>query len=225
MRLSADTIPIKTPQGQAELGSRTRAVGQRHRTVLLLADGRRTASVVRSMARDAGVPENCFDELLAMGLLELTDAAGAQSRVDTRAGALGDEVGRSDAETPSAAADSLLPPSRTLYPESASTDSTLGTTAAPSPAAPDAALPEPVDPVFVEAQRIMLLAVRTEAPLVGSLTALRLRRARTRADLNELLAEVEARITKPHRPLAANLTMRRVRQLLDGRLQPSVASI
>lgn len=223
--MSSDTIPIKTPQGQAELGSRTRAVGQRHRTVLLLADGRRSATVVRSMAREAGVPEACFDELLAMGLLELTDAAGAQARADTRAGALAEQEGPSAAGAISAAPDSLLPPSRTLYPESASTDSTLGAAAAPNAADAGLTAQEPVDPVFIEARRILLLAVRTEAPLVGSLTALRLRRARTRADLNELLAEVEARITKPHRPLAANLTMQRVRQLLDGRLQPSVASI
>ena len=58
--------------------------------------------------------------------------------------------------------------------------------------------------------------MRAEAPLAGSLTLLRLRRARTRADLNGLLDEVEARITKPHRPQVARETMQRVRRLLDG---------
>jgi hypothetical protein len=66
--------------------------------------------------------------------------------------------------------------------------------------------------------------VRAEAPLAGSLTLLRLRRARTRADLNQLLDEVEARITKPHRSLAAGQTMRRVRMLLDGRADSSLTS-
>jgi hypothetical protein len=115
------------------------------------------------------------------------------------------------------AQESVLPPSRTLYP-SLSTDSTLGD----SPV-PDSWLTsgsgdlDPADPVVAEARLILLRAVRAEAPLAGSLTLLRLRRARTRADLVPLLDEVEARITKPHRSLAAAQTMRRVRHLLDGR--------
>jgi len=67
-RVVAGTIPIKTPQGQAELSTRQRRVSQRHRTVLFLIDGKRSATEVRHMALQAGVPENCFDELLAMGL-------------------------------------------------------------------------------------------------------------------------------------------------------------
>ena len=60
-------------------------------------------------------------------------------------------------------------------------------------------------------------AVRAQAPLAGTITLLKLRRARDRADLAELLDEVESRISKPHRSLAAMHTMRRVRQMLGGR--------
>jgi len=63
----------------------------------------------------------------------------------------------------------------------------------------------------------MVRAVLDKAPLAGALTLLKLRRARNRADLAELLDEVETRISRPHRSLAAMHTMRRVRQMLGGR--------
>jgi hypothetical protein len=73
------------------------------------------------------------------------------------------------------------------------------------------------DPVFMEARLLLVRAVRAQAPLAGALTLLKLRRARNRADLAELLDEVEARISRPHRSLATTHTMRRVRQMLGGR--------
>ena len=222
----AGTIPIKTPQGQAELSTRERRVSQRHRTVLFLVDGRRSAGDVRSMALQAGVPETCFDELLAMGLIMLTDPtvplpAGPASRwpdaphVDLPLSGFG-----SGGATP----DSLLPPSRTLYP-SISTDSMLSEARGAESWLPSggSGANDAVDPVVVEVRQILLRAVRAEAPLAGSLTLLRLRRARTRADLASLLDEVEARITKPHRTLAAGQTMSRVRQLLASRTDSSLA--
>ena len=41
-----ETVPSKTPDGVAELAHRTRGLSQRHRTVLLLVDGRRPTSQV-----------------------------------------------------------------------------------------------------------------------------------------------------------------------------------
>ncbi len=222
----AGTIPIKTPEGQDELSTRKRRVSQRHRTVLFLVDGKRDATTVRSMALKAGVPENCFGELLEMGLIMLPEPTFSLL-IDTPAetpDVLHVDLPLTGPDSGSAALDSLLPPSRTLYP-SISSDSTLGG-AVPLP---DSWLPSDagelaaLDPAFVEARLVMLRAVRAEAPLTGSLTMLRLRRARTRADLNQLLDEVESRITKPHRSLAANQTMRRVRLLLDGRIDSSLA--
>ena len=116
--------------------------------------------------------------------------------------------------------DSILPPSRTLHPESVSADSALGMLALPDSWLPSdlGAVPGAHDPAFAEARAILWRAVRTEAPLAGSLTLLRLRRARTRADLAPLLVEVETRISKPPRSLAAAQTMLKVRRLLNGHL-------
>ncbi len=50
--------------------------------------------------------------------------------------------------------------------------------------------------------------------MAGSLTMLRLRRARTREDIESLLEEVEGRIFKPFKGLWASQTMARVRELL-----------
>ena len=47
--------PIKTPDGQAELATRARQLSQRHRTVLLLVNGRRTEEQVKRLAEQAGV--------------------------------------------------------------------------------------------------------------------------------------------------------------------------
>ncbi|HZT56472.1 MAG TPA: hypothetical protein VFA35_09615 [Burkholderiaceae bacterium] len=226
--MAAGLVPIKTPEGQAELATRQRRVSQRHRTVLFLVDGKRSAPEVRALALQAGVPESCFDELVAMGLIMLpeptfsmlTDTAALPDvlHVDLplsgfNAGGVGTTV------------DSVLPPSRSLYP-TLSTDSSLGDSPVPSGWLPsEAGAPGgTLDPAVAEARLILLRAVRTEAPLAGSLTLLRLRRARTRDELVGLLDEVEARITKPHRALAAGQTMRRVRHLLGLRVDPSLAS-
>lgn len=222
--MAVGTIPVRTPQGQAELGMRRRELSQRHRTVLFLIDGRRTVAEVNRMALQAGVPANCLDDLVALGLVVLAEPTVAMPR----GAALDDsDVLHIDLPLDSVAAlpDSLLPPVRTLYPESVSADSTLRSAPALDSWLPsqseDSGLP---DAAFVEARLILLRAVRAEAPIAGSLTLLRLRRARGRADLNALLDEVEVRITKPHRALGAAQTMRRVRLLLEGRVAPSLAT-
>lgn len=65
-----------------------------------------------------------------------------------------------------------------------------------------------------EARALLLKAVRSEAPVTGVLTLLRLRRASTREALEALLDEVEQRLRKPHRRIIAAQTLRHVRHLL-----------
>ncbi|MES1161496.1 MAG: hypothetical protein ABUL50_00350 [Rhizobacter sp.] len=215
----AGLIPIKTPQGQAELTARQRSVSQRHRTVLFLIDGKRTAAEVRDMAAKAGVPESCFGELIELGMVLLAEptfsllidepTAPARLHVDVPLPGLD-----------SALPESTLPPARSLFPESAMGDSTLGSvsTAQAWLNADSGAFESPEDdPIFMEARLLLVRAVRAQAPLAGAITLLKLRRARDRADLAELLDEVEARISRPHRSLAATHTMRRVRLMLGGR--------
>ena len=201
-------VPIKTPEGQAELKTRQRRVSQRHRTVLLLVDGRRAETQVRSLALAAGVPESCFDELLDLGLIE-RPFASSQTQSD---------IGVAHVELPLSAPDdligdddSLLPAAQTLQPESQLGD--LG-------AAGDSWLSgepddhDPADAALEEARELLLRAVRAQAPMVGALTLLRLRRARSRADLQNLFDEVEFRISTPQRSLAATQTLQHARHLL-----------
>jgi hypothetical protein len=249
-------VPVKTPEGLAELGSRQRRLTQRQRTVLLLVDGRRSEAEVRSMAVKAGASESCFGELMELGLIAAaatTPPAPAQPPTDPnhlatipipRPAQVPEEdsvhvdIPLHDVEPPKPAekaqalpeqirihdaAESVLPAARTLQPESVLTDSMLG-----SSKLSDSML-EAFDALesggsgdnsLEEARGILLRAVKAEAPLTGSLTMMRLRRARTRGELAELIDEVETRIIKPYRSLAAQQVLRRARHLLDTRTDP-----
>lgn len=65
--------PVKTAEGRAEISRRSRALNQRLRTVLLLIDGRRTISQIRTVAEQVGAPDTCLDDLLGMGLVALPE--------------------------------------------------------------------------------------------------------------------------------------------------------
>lgn len=80
--------PIKTPLGQDELRHRTRGLGQRYRTVLLLVDGRRPLGDVLAMALKAGAHTTHFEELVRMGLVEVPSEMAAAEPVETEPGAL-----------------------------------------------------------------------------------------------------------------------------------------
>ena len=214
-------VPVKTPEGQAELSQRTLRLSQRHRTALLLVDGRRSMVQVQTLAQQAGVPQSCVDELLQLGLIVVSQPTVSLSRAAAVSAAppLKIDVLLDDpAPSPSvldAPDDSELPAARTLQPESVFTDSKQAEFSAADATISELASSRS-DDAFDQARDLLLRAVRAEAPVTGSLTLLRLRRARTRADLEALLDEVEARISKPQRLLAAGQTLRRVRQLLDG---------
>jgi hypothetical protein len=72
-----------------------------------------------------------------------------------------------------------------------------------------------VDRPLHEARALLLRAVRSEAPVAGALTLLKLKRAASRESLEALLDEVEQRLRKPHRQIIAAQTMRHVRHLLS----------
>jgi hypothetical protein len=224
------SIPVKTPEGQAELSQRTRRLNQRQRTVLFLVDGKRTVVEVQTMALQAGAPPSCMDELLALGLIVVTQPTVPMTRYTAaqpndvapldiwlESGMAQGEPGRDPMVSASPSADSELPPTRTLAPDSLDADS-------PKALSPTSELQRlndgEIDDALEEARGILLRAVRLEAPLAGSLTLLRLRRARTRDELYALMEEVEVRIARPQRVLAAAQTLRRVRQLLSGEPEP-----
>jgi hypothetical protein len=70
------------------------------------------------------------------------------------------------------------------------------------------------DGPLAEARALLIRAVRSEAPLAGTFTLLRLKRATSRAELEALLDEVEQRLRKPHRRVIAAQMLRHVRHLL-----------
>jgi len=217
-------VPIKTPEAVAELSSRQRKLSQRHRTVLLLVDGRRPEDEVRQLARAAGSPETCFDELLDLGMISrpapLEPEPPKRPVVHSRPVPL--QVISQEPQAPDSVV-SVLPPSLSLQPES-HLDSSVNELAG---AAMDALESEPFDAqdeALEEARAILLRAVRAEAPVAGSLTMLRLRRARTREDIESLLEEVESRIFKPFKGLWASQTMARVRELLSTHPPLSIPS-
>ena len=105
-------------------------------------------------------------------------------------------------ESPPAGDSSLLPSVRSLLPESGW--STL-------PPVSDSEIDRPL----LEARELLMRALRAQAPVSGSLTLVKLRRAETRDDVESLLDEVEQRLRKPHRMIIAAQTMRHVRHLLS----------
>jgi hypothetical protein len=219
--VATNNVPIKTPEALAELSSRERKLSQRHRTVLLLVDGRRPEDEVRQLAIAAGSPDTAFDELMDLGMIsrpmplepEPPRAKKASALIESQPMPL-----QAEELQPPAAPDSvvsLLPASLSLQPESHlySVSNEL-----PGVVLADALESEPFDvqdEALEEARAILLRAVRAEAPVAGSLTMLRLRRARTREDIESLLEEVESRIFKPFKGLWASQTMARVRELLS----------
>jgi hypothetical protein len=178
--------PQRTASGNAELATRGKRLSQRHRTVLLLVDGRRSENDIRGLAAQAGAGAQCLDDLLTLGLV---------------ARANGD---RADATVTMAAAgeSSLLPSSQSLQGES--TWSVL-----------EDDLKAATDRPLAEARDLLMRAVRQEAPVSGALTMLRLKRASSREALAALLDEVEQRLRKPRRQIIAAQTMRHVRHLLS----------
>ena len=183
-----ESVPSKTPEGVAELAHRTRGLSQRHRTVLLLVDGRRTVHQIVATARAAGVAAPVFQELVAMGLVLLPESGAEHVDLPLESRPAGDS--------------SLLPSVRSLLPESGW--STL-------PPVADSEIDRPLQ----EARELLMRALRAQAPVSGSLTLMKLKRATTRDDIESLLDEVEQRLRKPHRMIIAAQTMRHVRHLLS----------
>ena len=178
--------PHRTASGHAELATRGKRLSQRHRTVLLLVDGRRSERDIRNLAEQAGAGAQCLDDLATLGLITWSGSDRADAVVTVAAGV----------------ESSLLPSSQSLQGESIW-----------SVIEEDAAAPP--DRPLAEARELLLRAVRQEAPVSGALTLMKLRRAITREAVEALLDEVEQRLRKPRRQIIAAQTMRHVRHLLS----------
>lgn len=193
--MRSEEVPVKTAEGVDELARRIRGLSQRHRTMLLLVDGRRTLQRVLVLAEAAGVPPSVFGELLALQLVAPT-LPGPEEMAQA------DHIELPLAVDTTTSESSLLPSVRSLLPESGW--STLS----------GAPLASEVDRPLEEARELLIKAVREQAPVTGSLTLMKLRRATSRDDMESLLDEVEQRLKKPRRMIVVAQTMRHVRHLL-----------
>jgi hypothetical protein len=72
------------------------------------------------------------------------------------------------------------------------------------------------DDALEEARRILVREIKSKAPVTGSITLMKLRRARNRDELSALFDEVDSHISKPMRHLSAQQTLLHVRGLLAG---------
>lgn len=202
--------PIKTPDGQAELATRARQLSQRHRTVLLLVNGRRSEEQVKRLAEQAGVPPNCYDDLLHMGLIMVP-----QPTMSIEAAPYPTlPAAQVDLTLPDLDA-APLPPSGPLAPAS-TLNGDLGGYDPWAMVQTDYSDLGDLDGALEQARDLLIRAVRADAPVAGSLTLMRLRRARDREDLLSLLDEVEQRLWRPQRELETARLMRRVRRLIGA---------
>lgn len=202
--------PIKTPDGQAELATRARQLSQRHRTVLLLVNGRRSEEQVRRLAEQAGVPPSCYDDLLQMGLIMVP-----QPTMSIEAAPYPTlPAPHVDLTLPDLDA-APLPPSGPLAPAS-TLNGDLGGYDPWAMVQTDYSDLGDLDGALEQARDLLIRAIRADAPVAGSLTLMRLRRARDREDLLSLLGEVEQRLWRPQRELETARLMRRVRSLIGA---------
>lgn len=246
-------IPFKTPEGVAEMAQRRLALSQRHRTLLLLVDGRRPLAEVLRLAQQAGVPVGHIDELVAAGLVivplpeaaqppastPLAAAAGAGVRVSVaqpvappvpapapaRPRPVGVPVPPSDEP-----ADDLLRASRidivvgSHFHQDGPGQAIERLEPSPSggivedeagPSASELAALDAADLGLAQARALLIQAIRDEAPVVGALTLMRVRRARDREALRALFPEVRQRLSRQRRVLDAADVVRRARECLD----------
>lgn len=211
--------PIKTPDGQAELATRARQLSQRHRTLLLLVDGRRSEEQLKRLAERAGVPPGCYDDLLTMGLITVPlPTLPIEMAPYPTLPPLTVDVTLPDGEP-----ESELPASRTLQPES-TLNGDIGNYEPWTMVETDYSDLGDLDAPLEQARDLLIRAVRAEAPVAGSLTLMRLRRAHTRDELEGLIDEVEARLSRPHRTLATTQLIRRVRRLIDAPVDSSLSN-
>lgn len=208
-------IPCKTAAGHAELAARERRLSQRHRTLLLLVDGRRDASEVLRLGERAGVPRAYFDELMALGLIVLAAPVQTpQPALADLAWAPTEQTGacRDAPEVP----DSLpfgWPTDLSSLPRVfSSAEDSVGFGAPVSNT--ELSELERDDPALAQARSVVLQALLATSPVIGAVTMLRVRRSRSRAQLRALLPEVQARLSRPRHLADARLVIQRVEALL-----------
>jgi hypothetical protein len=234
--------PIRTAAGENELRHRTRKLGQRHRTVLLLIDGRRTLDELLSLAQQAGAAVSHFEELVELGLVELPAQAPAepQPALGPAEEASTEGVQR-EAATPGEAEAAV--PAVEPEPDQAPLASPVDPLQAPirnvgvaAPSEPVVATPlaQPVAPpvptihsdsessaeetaeerLLQQVRDLLIDTLRIDSPLFGARTFFRVRSAQSTSELIDLVWEIEDHLTHARHTRDELISLQRARELL-----------
>ena len=184
-------IPCKTAAGHAELASQDCRLSRRHRVLLLLVDGVRSLDEVVQLGRQVGVPRSYIDELFALGLI-----------------VIGPPVAQPISEFAAFGSDPALTQPGAMG-DTIGLGGAMGNT--------ELAQLDAQDIDLARARVAVLQALRANAPVFGMVTMIRVRRVRSRAELQALLPEVQARLSRSRPPVEARQLLQRVESLLAVR--------
>ena len=197
---------------------RQHGLSQRQRMVLFLVDGRRTVAQVQQMATTAGAPESLLAELIELGLITLRDPVELPPAMPSPTTAQGTVAAGADPVS----GPMMNVPSQAIAAEQPQDERPLkipvlhnvvqGYTTLEQSTDRDAFL-DPSHPLN-QAREMLLRALAEHAPLAGSITRMRVKRAQSIADVTALLEEVERHINKPKRQLLTQQLLSNVKQLL-----------
>jgi hypothetical protein len=197
---------VRTEAGAKELRERTLGLPQKVRTLLLLADGKRTVGEVRKLTAAAGAGPESLQQLLDMGLLHLAQAPvlGSPDFTHSVPITLSPAVSQNSAD---AEATPAVSTAATEHAPAAVPAPAPALTQAPAPFSWPSAAPKSVSAHALAAPEIepAVLAVRSHlsqalpALMPGQSAALifRLGRCTTREDIQTLLQEVEDKLAQP----------------------------
>lgn len=185
--------------------------------VLFLVDGRRDVTQVQQMAAAAGAAESVLVELMDLGLVSLRErddmaadspsqqaAAQSPSATEVVAYPTFDSHGRPiTAEKPTGAPPQQVPVLNAVV---------EGYTTLQQTTEQDALL-DPTHPLN-QAREMLLRALMEHAPVAGSITRMRVKKAQSIAEITALLDEVERHISRPKRQLVTQQLISNVKQLL-----------
>ena len=229
--MSTPVVPSKTALGQDELRHRTHRLSQRHRTVLLLVDGRRSLGEVLDLANQAGAAISHFEELVRLGLVDVPVEASPPAEPPPEPATSPDEPQLTSVE--------LLVPAAPLEAQADETASTELPEEVPIAAA-DVAPPEPPlaaeppprieavappllldevpeveeEPVVERVRQQLLELLRLDGPLFGSRLVGRVRGAESTAELIDLVWDIERQLGMTKRSRQGQLCLERARDLL-----------
>ena len=184
-------IPCKTAAGHAELASQDCRLSRRHRVLLLLVDGVRSLDEVMQLGRQVGVPRSYIDELFALGLI-----------------VIGPPVAQPISEFAAFGCDQS-PTQPGAMGDTIGLGGAMGNT--------ELARLDAQDMDLAQARVAVLQVLRANAPVFGMVTMIRVRRVRSRAELQALLPDVQALLCRSRLPVYARQLPQRVESRLAVR--------